>query len=39
MSFLDVHGARLYYETLGSGPLVVMIPGSDPTGLVTESKA
>jgi pimeloyl-ACP methyl ester carboxylesterase len=28
MSFHDVPGARLYYETHGSGPLMVMIPGA-----------
>lgn len=28
MSILDVPGARLYYETHGSGPLLVMIPGA-----------
>ena len=28
MSVLDVPGARLYYETHGSGPLLVMIPGA-----------
>jgi len=28
MSTLDVPGARLYYETHGSGPLLVMIPGA-----------
>lgn len=28
MSVLDVPGARLYYETRGSGPLLVMIPGA-----------
>lgn len=28
MSSLDVSGARLYYETHGSGPLLVMIPGA-----------
>lgn len=29
MSLLDVPGARLYYETRGSGPLLVMIPGAN----------
>lgn len=28
MSILDVPGARLYYETHGSGPLMIMIPGA-----------
>jgi acetyltransferase/esterase len=28
MSLLDVLGAKLYYETHGSGPLMVMIPGA-----------
>ena len=28
MSILDVPGARLYYETHGSGPLMVMVPGA-----------
>ncbi|MDX5961940.1 alpha/beta hydrolase [Rhodococcus opacus] len=28
MSTLDVPGARLYYETHGSGPLLLMIPGA-----------
>jgi len=27
-SLLDVPGARLYYETYGDGPLLVMIPGA-----------
>lgn len=31
MSFLDVPGARLYYETHGSGPLLLMIPGAGGT--------
>jgi pimeloyl-ACP methyl ester carboxylesterase len=31
MSFLDVPGARLYYETHGSGPLLIMIPGAGGT--------
>jgi acetyltransferase/esterase len=29
MSILDVPGARLYYETRGSGPLLVMVPGAN----------
>lgn len=28
MSFLEVPGARLYYETRGGGPLMVMVPGA-----------
>lgn len=32
MSILDVPGARLYYETRGSGPLLVMIPGAGGHG-------
>lgn len=28
MSVLDVPGAQLYYETRGSGPLLIMIPGA-----------
>lgn len=40
MTFLDVPGARLYYETHGSGPLLVMIPGAsgaaDGFRMVTE---
>lgn len=35
MSFLDVPGARLYYETRGSGPLLFMIGSPmDSTGFV-----
>ena len=29
MSFLEVPGARLYYETHGSGPLMIMVPGAN----------
>ena len=40
MSFLDVPGARLSYETNGSGPLLLMIPGAtgsaDSFKMVTE---
>jgi pimeloyl-ACP methyl ester carboxylesterase len=32
MTILDVPGARLHYETHGSGPLIVMIPGASGTG-------
>ena len=39
MSILDVPGARLYYETHGSGPLLLMVPGAagqaDPFKRVT----
>ena len=31
MSLLDVAGARLYYETHGGGPLMIMIPGASGT--------
>src|SRR5262249_12740700 len=31
MSILAVPGARLYYETHGSGPLLLMIPGAPGT--------
>jgi pimeloyl-ACP methyl ester carboxylesterase len=31
MSILEVPGARLYYETHGSGPLMVMAPGASGT--------
>jgi pimeloyl-ACP methyl ester carboxylesterase len=31
MSTLPVPGARIYYETLGSGPLLVMVPGATGT--------
>jgi pimeloyl-ACP methyl ester carboxylesterase len=43
MSFLEVPGARLYYETHGSGPPLVMIPGAngvaDGFRMVTEHLA
>jgi len=29
MSILDVPGARLYYETHGNGPLMLMVPGAN----------
>jgi pimeloyl-ACP methyl ester carboxylesterase len=29
MSYFDVPGARLYYETRGSGPLLLLIPGAN----------
>ncbi|KAJ2962518.1 hypothetical protein NQZ79_g2350 [Umbelopsis isabellina] len=28
-SFLDVPGARLYYEKLGTGPVLVLVPGAN----------
>lgn len=31
MSVLPVPGAHLYYETVGSGPLLVMVPGATGT--------
>ena len=34
MSLLTVPGARLYYETHGSGPLLLMIPGAPGTAKV-----
>jgi len=34
MSVLDVPGAQLYYETRGSGPLLLMIPGASGHGRV-----
>jgi acetyltransferase/esterase len=34
MSYLDVPGARLYYEVHGSGPTMVMIPGAGGAGAV-----
>jgi acetyltransferase/esterase len=30
-SFLEVPGARLYYETHGSGPVMLMVPGASGT--------
>ncbi len=43
MSFLDVPGARLYYEVHGSGPLLLMVPGATGTAgsftMVTEHLA
>lgn len=32
MSSLEVPGARLYYETHGSGPLMLMVPGASGAG-------
>ena len=31
MGVLDVPGARLYFETHGGGPLMVMVPGANGT--------
>jgi pimeloyl-ACP methyl ester carboxylesterase len=43
MSILEVPGARLYYETHGSGPLMLMVPGAngeaDVFKMVTEHLA
>src|SRR6266852_6684733 len=43
MSILEAPGARLYYETHGSGPLILMVPGAsgaaDSFKLVTEHLA
>ncbi|WP_328747253.1 alpha/beta hydrolase [Streptomyces sp. NBC_00285] len=43
MSTLEVPGARLYYETRGRGPLMLMIPGAngdaDAFGMVAEHLA
>ena len=32
MTTLEVPGARLYYETYGSGPLMLMVPGASGAG-------
>jgi len=34
MSTLKVPGAQLYYEVIGDGPLLIMIPGAAGTGEV-----
>ena len=43
MSTFDVPGAQLYYETRGSGPLMLMIPGAngdaDAFGMVADRLA
>ncbi len=39
MSTLEVPGARLYYETEGSGPLLVLVPGGNGDGEVFKSFA
>src|SRR3954453_15858694 len=31
MGELEVHGARLYYESTGSGPPLVLVPGGNGT--------
>jgi acetyltransferase/esterase len=32
MSFLEVPGARLYYEAIGNGPLLLLVPGASGSG-------
>src|SRR5262245_39858380 len=32
MSILEVPGARVYYETLGGGPVMLLVPGASGTG-------
>ncbi|ASK64015.1 alpha/beta hydrolase [Virgibacillus phasianinus] len=32
MSYLNVHGANLHYETVGQGPVLILIPGANGTG-------
>src|SRR5215470_4662696 len=39
MSILEVPGARLYYETHGSGPLLLMVPGANGTAYVFSTVA
>lgn len=39
MSILSVPGARLYYHTVGSGPVLVMIPGASGTADVFQGIA
>jgi hypothetical protein len=34
MPNLEVLGATLYYETFGSGPLLLLIPGADGRGSI-----
>ena len=34
MGFLAGAGARLYFETHGSGPLMVMVPGANGTAAI-----
>ncbi|OBT98456.1 hypothetical protein VE01_03020 [Pseudogymnoascus verrucosus] len=39
MPDLHVNGAKLYYETFGSGPLLLLIPGADGRGAVFHDTA
>ncbi len=39
MSILRVPGARLYYETQGNGPLILMVPGANGAADVFKSVA
>ncbi|KFY91456.1 hypothetical protein V498_05459 [Pseudogymnoascus sp. VKM F-4517 (FW-2822)] len=39
MPDLHVNGAKLYYETFGSGPLLLLIPGADGRGTVFHDTA
>jgi len=32
MSFLNLDGAKLHYETVGEGPVLILIPGANGTG-------
>ncbi|KRM72973.1 alpha/beta fold hydrolase [Lacticaseibacillus brantae] len=32
MSYLNLEGAKLHYDTVGSGPLLILIPGANGTG-------
>ncbi|KRM11413.1 alpha/beta hydrolase [Paucilactobacillus suebicus] len=32
MAFLEVKGAKLHYETVGQGPVLIVIPGANGTG-------
>jgi len=39
MPTLEVNGATIYYETFGSGPLLLLIPGADGRGSVFHNVA